>query len=343
MKKIRWAIMGTGTIAKSFAKGLSFLDDAELYAVASRSMETAVSFGQDYSAKKYYGKYEDMVKDAEVDVVYIATPNSSHKDNILLCLNNGKAVLCEKPFTLNAKETEEVIRLAREKNLFLMEGMWTRFFPIMHKVREWIDEGKIGPIRMVTADFGFRREGDPEERKIGLHRAGGALMDVGIYPISFASWVLGRSVVDIKGVASLYETGVDELSAMTFKYDGGQMAVLSCSINTPTLKEARIIGNKGVIIIPDFARATSATLSVIGHEPITVTFPLEGNGYNYEAAAVMACLREGKVESDAIPLDETLSIIKSMDELRCQWGMVFPSESKNGTINSGIPSEKKMQ
>jgi len=327
MEKIKWAIMGTGTIANSFAKGLEFLPDAELYAVASRSIEKASEFGQKYDLKKCYGSYEEMLQDKEVDVVYIATPNNVHKENILLCLNNGKAVLCEKPFTINAKETEEVIKVAREKKLFLMEGMWTRFFPIMKKVQEWLDENDIGKVRMVSADFGFRREGEPEERKVSLQRAGGALMDVGVYPISFASWVLKKAPIDIKGITCLYETGVDQLSAMTMGYGEGEMAVLSCSINTPTLQEARIVGNNGTIIIPQFSKATSATLSVIGKDPITLNIPLEGNGYNYEASEVMRCLRKGKLESNYMTLDESLSIIKIMDELRNQYGIIFPTEN----------------
>lgn len=327
MEKIKWAIMGTGTIANSFAKGLKFLPDAELYAVASRSIEKASEFGKKFDSKKCYGSYEEMIKDKDIDVVYIATPNNTHKENILLCLNNGKAVLCEKPFTINAKETEEVIKVARDKKLFLMEGMWTRFFPIMKTVQEWINENAIGKVRMVTADFGFRREGKPEERKVSLQRAGGALMDVGVYPISFSSWVLKKAPIDIKGITSLYETGVDELSAMTIRYSEGEMAVLSCSINTPTSQEARIIGNNGTIIIPQFSKATSVTLSVIGKDPITVSIPLEGNGYNYEAAEVMKCLREGKLESNSMTLDESLSIIKIMDELRNQYGIVFPTEN----------------
>lgn len=326
MKTIKWAIMGTGTIAKSFAQGLRYVADAELYAVASRSEESAVRFGEAYPAQKYYGSYEAMVKDANVDVVYIATPNSAHKENILLCLNHGKAVLCEKPFTLNSKETAEVIRVAREKRLFLMEGMWTRFFPVMNQVREWLDAERIGPLRMLTADFGFRREGPAEERKVGLHRGGGALMDVGVYPIALASWVFQQEPVAITGAASRYETGVDALSAMTFQYRNGELALMSCSINTPTPKEARIIGNRGAIVIPEFSRATSATLAVIGDAPETVTLALEGNGYNYEAAAVMQCLREGKTESALMPLDESLAIMTAMDTLRRQWGIVFPGE-----------------
>lgn len=326
MRKIKWAIMGTGTIANNFAKGLTFLDNAELYAVASRSIENASKFGEQYGFAKCYGSYEEMLKDKEVDVVYIATPNSAHKENIIMCLNNGKAVLCEKPFTLNAKETEEVIKLAREKKLFLMEAMWTRFFPIMKKVHEWINEGAIGPIRMISADFGFRREGNPEERKVSLQRGAGALMDVGIYPISFSTWIYKKDPSNINAITSLLETGVDEQSAMTLGYEGGQMALLSCAINTPLQNEARIIGNKGTIIIPDFIKSTSATLSVIGKEPITVNIPLEGNGYNYEAAAVMECLEKGELECNAISLNDSLSIMKTMDEVRKQIEITFPSE-----------------
>lgn len=326
MKKIKWAIMGTGTIANNFAKGLTFLKNAELYAVASRSIEKAVKFGEEYGFTKYYGSYEEMLKDKEVDVVYIATPNSAHKENIIMCLNNEKAVLCEKPFTLNAKETEEVIKLAREKKLFLMEAMWTRFFPIMKKVNEWINEDAIGQIRMISADFGFRREGKPEERKVSLQRGAGALMDVGIYPVSFASWIYKEAPSIITSITSLLETGVDEQSAVTLRYEGGRMALLSCAINTPLPNEARIIGNKGTIQIPDFIKSTSATLSVIGKKPITINIPLEGNGYNYEAAAVMKCLEKNEIECKVIPLNDSLSIMKIMDEVRKQIGIAFPSE-----------------
>lgn len=325
-KIIRWGIMGTGTIANSFVKGLSYLDDAKLYAVASRSIEKAEEFGINHGAVKMYGSYEALVKDKEVDIIYIATPNTFHKDNMLLCLNNGKEVLCEKPFTINSKEAKEVIKLAREKKLFLMEAMWSRFFPIMNKVRTWLDEAAIGDLRMVTADFGFRREGTQEERKVSPERGGGALLDVGVYPISFASMIFGGFPKQITGITSLYATGVDQQSSMLLGYDKGEMAVLSCAINTPTPKEARIIGNKGSIYIPDFSRATKATLSVIGEVPEEFEMPLDGNGYNYEAAAAMDCLRRGDQENSLMPLDETLSIMEIMDELRGQWKLRYPTE-----------------
>jgi dihydrodiol dehydrogenase / D-xylose 1-dehydrogenase (NADP) len=325
-KIIKWGIMGTGTIANSFVQGLKVLEDSELYAVASRSKEKAEDFGKKFGAVKMYGSYEELVSDKEIDIIYIATPNTAHKDSIVLCLNNEKSVLCEKPFTINAKETEEVIKLAREKKLFLMEAMWSRYFPVMGKVHEWLDSGVLGDLRMITADFGFRREGPSEERKVSPNRGGGALLDVGVYPISFASWIFGKYPIQITGLTSLYDTGVDQQSSMLLGYDKGEMAVLSCAINTPTPKEARIIGNKGSIYIPDFSRATKATLSIIGEEPVNAEVALEGNGYNYEAAEAVKCLREGKLESDIMPLDESLAIIKIMDELRAQWGLKYPTE-----------------
>jgi dihydrodiol dehydrogenase / D-xylose 1-dehydrogenase (NADP) len=256
LKEIKWGIMGTGTIANNFVLGLGFIENAKLYAVASRSIEKAEEFGKKYNASKAYGSYEEMARDKDIDVIYIATPNSQHKANIILCLNNDKAVLCEKPLTINAAEAEEVIKLAKVKKLFLMEGMWSRFFPVMDKVRELLQEGAIGEIRMVNADFGFRREGPREDRKYSLVRAGGALLDVGVYPISFASMIFGEMPNSIKGITHICDTGVDVQSSMLLGYGEDKMAVLSCSINTPTPKEARIIGNKGSILIPDFSRAT---------------------------------------------------------------------------------------
>jgi dihydrodiol dehydrogenase / D-xylose 1-dehydrogenase (NADP) len=326
MKQIKWGIMGTGTIANNFVLGLGFLENAELYAVASRSKEKADEFGKKYNAAKTYGSYEEMACDKDIDVIYIATPNAQHKENIILCLNNDKAVLCEKPLTINAAEAEAVIKLAREKKLFLMEAMWSRFFPIMDKVRSLLLEDAIGEIRMVNADFGFRREGPREDRKYSLARAGGALLDVGVYPLSFASMVFGEKPISIKGITHLCDTGVDIQSSMLLGYGEDKMAVLSCSINTSSPKEARIIGNNGSILIPNFSRATQAILYVNDKAPVKFEIALEGNGYNYEAKAVMESLIHGKIENEFMPLDESLSIIKVMDELRNQYGLKYPTE-----------------
>lgn len=327
-KIFKWGIIGTGTIANNFVKGLSALPNAQLYAVASRTKEKAEAFGKQYGAVKCYGSYEELVKDSEVDVVYIATPNTAHKENAMLCINNGKPVLCEKPFTINAKEAEEVVNLARDKKVFLMEAMWSRFFPVMEQVRKWLKEDAIGELRMITADFGFRRTGPVilEDRKVNPNLGGGALLDVGIYPIAFSSMIFGDTPKTITGVTSKCETGVDEQSAMLLGYDGGKISVLSCAINTQTPKEARIIGNKGSIYIPEFFKATKATLEVVGEEPVTIEIPNMVNGYEYEAAAVMECLQQGKVEHDLMPLEESIAIIKVMDELRKQWEIKYPME-----------------
>jgi dihydrodiol dehydrogenase / D-xylose 1-dehydrogenase (NADP) len=327
-KIYKWGIIGTGNIANNFVKGLSILPNAELYAVASRTKAKAEEFAKKYGFKNSYGSYEELAQDNNIDIIYIATPNSSHKDDAMLCIRNGKAVLCEKPFTLNAEETEEVVSLAREKKVFLMEAMWSRFFPVMNQVRKWLEEELIGEVRMINADFGFRREGPIilEDRKVNPNLGGGALLDVGVYPIAFSSMVFGADPNNITGVTSKCETGVDEQSAMLLGYEGGKISVLSCAINTNTPKEARIIGNKGFIYIPEFFKATKAVLQVNGEEQVTVEVPNKSNGYEYEAEAVMKCLEEGKLEHELMPLDESIKIIKIMDELRRQWGIIYPSE-----------------
>lgn len=207
-----------------------------------------------------------------------------------------------------------------------MEAMWTRFIPVMVKVREWLSSGAIGEIRMLTADFGFRTGWNPESRLLNPGLGGGALMDVGVYTLALASMVFAGPPNRITGMAHIGETGVDEQSSMILGYEKGQLAFLSCAVRTNTPQEARIIGTEGSIHIPGFWHAASATLYVSGKEAEHVEIPFEGTGYNYEAAEVMKCLRQGKLESSIMPLDETLSIMKTADELRTQWGLRYPME-----------------
>jgi predicted dehydrogenase len=266
------------------------------------------------------------VNDPDVDVVYVATPHPFHREHSILFLKAGKAVLCEKPLAINAQEVEEIIRCARETKKFLMEAMWTRFIPVMAKVREWLAEGAIGEARMLTADFGFRSGWDPEGRLLNPKLAGGALLDVGVYTVAMASMVFGRQPSRIASMAHIGETGIDEQSAMLLGYDAGQLAILSCAVRTNTPQEARIIGTEGAIHIPDFWHATSATLNVSGKDTAQIEIPFDGNGYNYEAAEVMCCLRAGKLESDIMPLDESLDIMATMDKIRAQCGLRYPME-----------------
>jgi predicted dehydrogenase len=324
--KIRWGILGPGNIAKKFAKGLSVLPDAELVAVGSRTQENADAFGDQFDVPRRHASYEALAADPKVDVIYVATPHPFHKENTILCLEAGKAVLCEKPFAINAAEAKEMIALAREKKLFLMEAMWTRFLPIIVKVRELLAKGVIGEVQMLNADFCFRAEFDPKSRLLAPHLGGGALLDVGIYPISLASMVFG-SPSRVTSLAHLGETGVDERSAYLLGYDGGQLAILSAAIRTDSPREVTLMGTEGKIRIhPEWWCGTTLTLSVEGQENKTIRLPLKKNGYEYEAIEVNERLREGKLESDVMTLDESLSIMQTLDKIREPWGLTYPME-----------------
>lgn len=326
MKSIRWGILGLGRIARQFAIGLRSVPDAELVAVGSRTLDTAMSFAAEFKVARAHASYEALAADPGVDVVYVATPHPLHHDNTKLCLKAGKAVLCEKPFTINAREAEELVETARRGNVFLMEAMWTRFLPVMAQVREWLDQKLIGEPRMVMADFGYRAGWDPASRALDPHLGGGALLDVGIYPISFASMVFGAVPCKVTGLSHLGATGVDEQTVATLAYGGGELALLACAVRTHTAQEARILGTAGSIHIPEFWHGSTVTLSVQGQTPETRSLPLAGNGYNYEAVEVGRCLRAGLKESPVMPLAETVAIMRIMDELRRQWGLVYPQE-----------------
>ncbi len=323
--KIRWGILGTGGIAKTFANGLSVLPDAELVAVGSRTQGTADEFGSQFNVPHRHPTYEALAADPDVDVIYVSTPHNFHAENSLLCLEYGKAVLTEKPFTINAKEAEAVIQKAREKKLFLLEAMWTRYLPPMVRLREMLAEGVIGDPRWIEANFGFRININPEGRLFNLNLGGGALLDVGIYPISFSSMIFGTPN-KISSTATFGETGADEQSAALFSYEGGQIAVITAAIRTQTPQTVVIAGTEGMIHIPSPWWNTVEFTITRGGKSETITPPRQGNGYNYEAAEVMRCMREGKLESDVMPLDETLSLMQTLDTIRGQWGFKYPGE-----------------
>jgi predicted dehydrogenase len=322
--KIRWGILGTGGIARLFATGLSALPDAELIAVGSRSQESAERFADMFHIPHRHASYQALAHDAEVDVVYVATPHNLHRENTLLCLEAGKPVLCEKPFAINAGEAAEMVAKAREKRLFLMEAMWTRYLPVFVRARELIASGEIGEVRMLMADFGFRIGFDGAHRLFNLHLGGGALLDVGVYPVSLAHMLFGAPT-QITSQVTLAPSGADEQSAYLLSYPGGQLAVLSSATRTQTQQTAFIAGTDGMITVPDWWHGRGYTLTRSGKSEV-VALPFEGNGYNYEAAEVMACLRAGKLESEVMTIDESLAIMQTMDTIRAQWGLVYPME-----------------
>lgn len=325
--KFRWGICGTGNIAHAFARGLQALPDAELVAVGSRTAASAERFGKEFRVPRRHDSYEALAADPEIDAVYVATPHPWHKPNTILFLKSGKAVLCEKPFAVNRKEAEEMAATARAERRFLMEAMWTRFLPMLARTREWLASGCIGEVRMVQADFGFRAGWDEESRLLDPHLAGGGLLDVGVYCVSLASMVYGREPSRIASIADLGSTRVDEQSAVILGYDGGALALLSSAVRTNTPQEAIIMGTEGMIRLhPPFWRGDRATLTIHDKSEETFTFPLEGNGYNYEAAEVAQCVRAGRIESDVMSLNESCAVMGVLDAIRAQWGLVYPCE-----------------
>jgi predicted dehydrogenase len=326
MKKYKWGILGPGTISRKFANDLKLLDGAELYAVGSRSIDTAQIYAAEYSIPRVYGSYEELLRDPDVEIIYIATPHPMHKEWVIKSLEAGKAVLCEKPITVNAFEAEEIFNAARENDVFFMEAMWTRFLPVMIKVKEWIKSGAIGEVRMLKADFGFRADLNREGRLFNPSLGGGALLDAGIYPISLAYMIFDKTPVEIISTAHLGGTGVDEQGASIFKYDKGELAILESAVRTNTPQEAYILGTKGSIKIPQFWCAKSAILSTDDGERKVYEDNRLSIGYGFEAEEVMNCLSKGEKESSLMPLVESLEIIKTMDIIRGQYGLTYPFE-----------------
>ncbi|MFX1572024.1 MAG: Gfo/Idh/MocA family protein [Promethearchaeota archaeon] len=323
---IRWGIIGCGRIAHKFAEGLKVLPNAILEGVASKTEGKAESFAKIFHGKSIYNNYLELVNNPSVDVVYIATTHNFHYENTRLCLNHGKPVLCEKPFTLNAKQAEELIETARKNKLFLMEAMWTRFLPCIVKLNELLEKKILGEIQHFKADFGIRHKFDPKERSFNPDLGGGALLDLGIYPISFARMIYKRSPSKIMSTAYIGKTNVDEKSCYLFEYENGQTAMLSSSHRLIMPHDAFIFGTKGYMEIPDFYHPSKMILKLEGKRKKVIKVPFKSTGYNYEAKEVMECLNNGKLESKVMPLNETLKIMKTMDTLRSQWHFKYPGE-----------------
>lgn len=324
----RWGIISTGRIANDFARGVAQLPDATVAAVGSRTQAAADAFGDEHGVARRYASYEALAADPDLDAIYVATPHPFHAANCITCLEAGKAVLCEKPFTINAAELEAVVALAREQRLFLMEGMWSRFMPATVKLRELLASGVIGDVNIVDIDFGFRAPFNPEHRLFAPELGGGALLDIGIYSLSFASMVLGGPQ-RIAGMAHLGESGVDENAAIILGYAGGALATICTAIRTSTPHQAVINGTQGRITMhPPYWFPQRITLEVHGGETSVMDIPMNGNGFNHEAAEVARCIRADQTESEIMPLDESLELMRTMDEIRAQWGLRYPMEEQ---------------
>jgi predicted dehydrogenase len=315
---IRWGILGTGGIASTFVSDLRLSDSGVAVAVGSRSQESADRFADEFSIARRHASYESLVADADVDVIYVAVPHPMHHDNAIRALRAGKHVLGEKPFTMNAAEAREIVRLARQNGLFAMEAMWTRFLPHVAVIRDWLAQGVLGDLVAVTADHGQWFAEDAKFRLFAPELGGGALLDLGVYPVSFASMVLGTP----SRIVSLSEpafTGVDAQTSMLFGYESGAQAVLTCTLRAKSPTTAAIVGSDARIeLAGDFYAPTTVTLVPREGDPVRVESAQGGRGLHHQADEVARRLHAGDVESPLMPLDETISIMETMDTVLMQ-------------------------
>ena len=315
---LRWGILGTGGIARTFVTDLRLSDSGVAAAVGSRSAGSADRFADEFGIASRHASYESLVADPDVEVIYVATPHPMHHDNAILALRAGKHVLVEKPFTMNAVEAREIVQVARENERFAMEAMWTRFLPHVAVVRDWLARGVLGDIVTVTADHGQWFADDAEFRLFAPELGGGALLDLGVYPVSFASMVLGAPA-RIVSMSHPAFTGVDAQTSMLFGYRSGAHAVLTCTLRAKSPTRASIVGRDARIEIDgDFYAPANVTLVPRTGDPISVKSVHEGRGLRHQADEVARRLAAGELESPLMPLDETISIMQTMDAVRAQ-------------------------
>ncbi len=324
---IRWGIIGAGDIARRLAACFAAAPNNVGYAIASRSGERAAAFAREFSFPVVHASYEALVQDPQVDAVYIATPHPQHLPHALLSLRAGKATLCEKPFTVRADEARALIVCAQERGVFLMEAMWTRFFPAYRRALEWLRAGEIGALTYLSAEIGFRSRVAVASRLFAPALAGGALLDVGVYPISLAQDCFGRPPQRLQALAHLGVTGVDERISLQFGYENGALASLRASIRDALPGAAHWLGANGEITLhaPWWA-CQRLTLRRAGQEPQTFDFPAAAAGYEYQLEEFARCLAAGETECPHLPLAESLSVMETLDSLREQIGLRYPFE-----------------
>lgn len=318
-------ILGAGRIAATMAKTLNGMKEAHAYAVASRSLEKAEQFAEANHVEKAYGSYEEMLEDEKVDLVYIATPHSHHLEHGRLCISHGKPVLCEKSFTANAAQARELLDYAAEKKVFITEAIWTRYMPSRRMIDDIIASGELGEIKMVTANLGYKMT--DKDRLVRLDLAGGALLDVGIYTLNFASMVLGDDIAGITSECVKTETGVDGQDAMILTYKNGTLAVLHTSMLADTEQYGIIYGTKGYMIACNINNIDKIQIYTPDRRLVReIPVPEQITGYEYEVRACRKALQEGKLECSEMPHSETVRMMEWMDQLRNSWGIKYPFE-----------------
>jgi len=335
-KPMAWGLVGPGGIANRFADALTTRPDARLHAVVGRTPERARSFAERWGAQ-VHADLAALLADPKVDAVYVATPHSAHAEIAAACLQAGKAVLCEKPLAANAAQAQMLITLARERGVFLMEALWTRYLPALRTVEAWLQEGRIGRVQALQSSFGFHLPFDPAHRAFAPALAGGALLDIGIYNLSLSQWVLALQGVHepphLQAVGVLAPTGVEQRCAVQMQYADGTLSQFSCAFDSLHDNSLRIFGERGHVGLgPRCWEPTEARLQVAGEVPQTVQAGFERNGFEYQIDAAMAAIRAGLVEEPRIPHGQTLAVQRQIDELRRQLGATaFPFEGRSPT------------
>lgn len=323
--KVNIGIMGAGGIASVMAETIKRMKGVKFYAVASREKIRAEVFAGKYGCKKAYGSYEELAKDSKVDLIYVATPHSEHFENAKLCLINGKPVLCEKAFTANAYQAEELFRIARENGVFITEAMWTRYMPMLTTIREVLGSGVIGEPKTLTANLGYVI--DKMERLQNPALAGGALLDVGVYTLNFALMLFGNNIDKIHSCCTYTETGVDEQNTITIQYMDGKCAVLNSSMVSLSDRKGIIYGTKGFAVIENINNFESIAVYDSSYKKLAeYKRPKQISGYEYEVEACVRAIREHQMECVEMPHSETIRVMKLMDSLRKEWGIVYPFE-----------------
>jgi predicted dehydrogenase len=326
-KQYKWGIVGCGGIAGTFAKDLQYTKGGKLHAVASRRKAKAAAFAKTHKAAVAYGSYDQLVADPDVDIVYVATPHPMHMENALTAIKAGKHVLCEKPIAMNAAQTKRMIAAAQKKGVFLMEAMWMRFFPAIGQVQKWIADGRIGQVQHIEADFGIHFRVGPKHRLFNPALGGGALLDLGIYPVAFASMIYGAQPEKIISTVHKAKTGVDDHATIIFEYPNSATAALTTSSIVKLKNDARIFGTDGLITLDGhFFHPKRITVEVEGWRPVTKDYFQPGTGMHFEAQHVHDCLRKDQIESDIFPLSESLAIMQTMDKIRRQWKLKYACE-----------------
>ncbi len=326
MEIVRWGILGTGRMARELTETIADIPDGEVVAVASRTEQSAAAFAARHGIPRWYGAYQDLVVSGGIDAVYVATTNDQHHPNALVCLQAGLAMLCEKPLALNHPQAVEMVATARGAGVFLMEAMWMRFLPFLDRVEALIGDGAVGEVRYLQADFGYPADEDPERRWLNADLGGGSLADIGIYPFTLAYTLLGEPEV-FEAVAVPAPTGVDAQLGVVMRHQGGALSVLSSSFEADTGVEATIAGREGRIRVhAPFHHPSRVTLHRGDRVVAEYDVGYQGSGYGYEVEEVHRCLREGRLESPRMPLDDSLAVMSWLDAIRHRVGFRYPGE-----------------